>query len=42
MVSTSLAVDDRHPQEQGLKLDAQMMNPPAAILSTTVIHKNKD
>jgi len=35
-------VDDRHPQEQGLKLGREEIPPRRPASSTTVIHKNKD
>ena len=36
------SVDDRHPQEQGLKPDRAGASVAEKLASTTVIHKNKD
>jgi len=35
-------VDDRHPQEQGLKQRDDLAQKEWIAVSTTVIHKNKD
>jgi len=35
-------VDDRHPQEQGLKPEWLAVKVHGEEMSTTVIHKNKD
>jgi len=41
-VEVPAAVDDRDPLQQGLKRRAASMSASASVMSTTVIHYNKD